>query len=172
MGISRVARKWASPNLSFGDFARIDSLIAGPHAQSVMYNLVATSRGLYYSQDLKERLGSFVAYQDLALDLDRLRRWHTLNRSLYLGYKVHVPGRAGVGRGGGYSGLHHLYLGGGLCDLPYSAEHGVFAGQSTFEFPAQTARSPCPGNYLPKKARQTGEVRQSDGPLAKSRLGG
>jgi asparagine synthase (glutamine-hydrolysing) len=105
MGISRVARKWASPNLSFGDFARIDSLIAGPHAQSVMYNLVATSRGLYYSQDLKERLGSFVAYQDLALDLDRLRRWHTLNRSLYLGYKVHLPGRAGVGRRGGYSAL-------------------------------------------------------------------
>lgn len=91
-GISRVARKWAAPNLSFGDFARIDSLIAGPHAQSVMYNLVATSRDLYYSQDLKERLGSFVAYEDLELDLDRLRRWHPLNRSLYLGYKVHLPG--------------------------------------------------------------------------------
>jgi asparagine synthase (glutamine-hydrolysing) len=28
---------------------------------------------------------------------------------------------------------HHLYLGGGLCDLPYSAEQGVLAGQSTFE---------------------------------------
>ena len=57
-----------------------------------MYNLVATSRDRYYGSDLKERLGSFVAYQDLALDLDRMRRWHPLNRSLYLGYKVHLAG--------------------------------------------------------------------------------
>jgi asparagine synthase (glutamine-hydrolysing) len=91
-GISRVARKWASPTTSFGELAGIDRLIAGPHAQSVMYNLVATSRGRYYSGDVKERLGSFVAYQDLALDLPRLRRWHPLNRSLYLGYKVHLAG--------------------------------------------------------------------------------
>ncbi len=223
-----------------------------------MYNLVATSRDLYYSQDLKERLGSFVPYQDLELDLDRLRRWHPLNRSLYLGYKVHLPGlllsqkgdrvamansvetrypfldeevisfaarihprfklRRGLkdkyllrqaaarllpeavaqrrkamfraplaetflssppsfvrdlispeslartgyfdvervrrdcdllarGNGGklstfaslGLGGVvatqlwHHLYLGGGLCDLPYSAEHRDLAGKSTFE---------------------------------------
>ena len=57
-----------------------------------MYNLVATSRDRYYSAELKERLGSFVAYEDLVLDLPRLRRWHPLNRSLYLGYKVHLSG--------------------------------------------------------------------------------
>ena len=56
-GISRVARKWAAPNLSFGEFARIDGMIAGPHAQSILYNLVARSRDRYYSQGLKERLG-------------------------------------------------------------------------------------------------------------------
>ena len=38
------------------------------------------------------RAGGHVAYEDLALDLDRMRRWHPLNRSLYLGYKVHLPG--------------------------------------------------------------------------------
>ena len=91
-GISRLARKWANPDISFGQLARIDAMIAGPHAQSVMYNLVSTSRGRYYSGDLKERLGSFVAYQDLELDLPRLRRWHPMNRSLYLGYKVQLSG--------------------------------------------------------------------------------
>ena len=92
--ISRVARKWAAPTLSFGEFARIDAMIAGPHAQSLLYNLVATSRTRYYSQGLKERLGDFVAYQDLslALDLERMRRWHPLNRSLYLGYKTLLAG--------------------------------------------------------------------------------
>lgn len=90
--ISRVARKWAAPKLSFAELARIDGIIAGPHAQSVMYNLVARSRDRYYSGELKERLGSFVAYQDLALDLERMRHWHPLNRSLYLGYKIQLAG--------------------------------------------------------------------------------
>jgi asparagine synthase (glutamine-hydrolysing) len=91
-GISRIARKVAARNLSFGEFARIDAMIGGPHAQSIMYDLVATSRDRYYSAELKDRLGSFVAYEDLALDLERMRRWHPLNRSLYLGCKVHLPG--------------------------------------------------------------------------------
>ena len=91
-GLSRIARKVAARNLSFGEFARIDAMISGPHAQSIMYNLVATSRDRYYSAELKERLGSFVAYEDLALDLERMRRWHPLNRSLYLGCKVHLAG--------------------------------------------------------------------------------
>ena len=56
--ISRLARKFAAPNLSFGEFARIDAMIGGPHAQSILYNLVATSRDRYYSAELKERLGS------------------------------------------------------------------------------------------------------------------
>jgi asparagine synthase (glutamine-hydrolysing) len=91
-GISRLARKWAAPETSFAELARIDSLIGGPHAQSIMYNLVATSRNRYYSAGLKETLGGHVAYEDLALDLPRLRRWHPLNRSLYLGYKIQLAG--------------------------------------------------------------------------------
>ena len=68
-GISRIARKVAAPNLSFGEFARIDAMIGGPHAQSIIYNLVATSRDRYYSAELKERLGSSSPIEDLALDL-------------------------------------------------------------------------------------------------------
>jgi asparagine synthase (glutamine-hydrolysing) len=90
--VSRLARKWAAPNVSFGEFGRIDGMIGGPHAQSILYNLVARSRDRYYSQDLKERLGSFVAYEDLALDVERMRRWHPLNRSLYIGYKTLLAG--------------------------------------------------------------------------------
>ena len=90
--ISRVARKWAAPNVSFGELAHIDGLIGGPHAQSILYNLVATARTRYYSDGLREELGGHVAYEDLGLDLDRMRRWHPLNRSLYLGYKVQLAG--------------------------------------------------------------------------------
>jgi asparagine synthase (glutamine-hydrolysing) len=90
--LSRAARKWATPNVGFDEFRRIDAMIGGPHAQSVLYNLVASSRDRYYSAALKERLGSTVAYEDLGFDLERIRRWHPLNQSLYLGYKVQLPG--------------------------------------------------------------------------------
>ncbi|HEX7531869.1 MAG TPA: asparagine synthase (glutamine-hydrolyzing), partial [Methyloceanibacter sp.] len=90
--ISRVARKWAAPNLGFDTLARIDAAIGGPHAQSTVYNLVARSRESYYSAGLKEQLGSRLAYEDLDLDLARMARWHPLNRSLYLGYKLQLPG--------------------------------------------------------------------------------
>jgi asparagine synthase (glutamine-hydrolysing) len=91
-GISRLARKWAARDTSFAELARIDRLIGGPHAQSVMYNLVARSRTRYYSHGMKEALGGHVAYEDFDFDLERLRRWHPLNRSLYFGYKVHLAG--------------------------------------------------------------------------------
>ena len=90
--ISRVARKYAAPDLAFAELARIDTMIGGPHAQSPIYNLVARSRDRYYSAGLKEELGAHVAYEDLHLDIERMARWHPLNRSLYLGYKVLLPG--------------------------------------------------------------------------------
>jgi asparagine synthase (glutamine-hydrolysing) len=90
--LGRLARKFQAPGRSLSDFAHIDSLIGGPHAQSMLYNLVATARDRYYSDDMWERLDGHAAYEDIDLDLERMKRWHPLNRSLYLGYKVHLPG--------------------------------------------------------------------------------
>lgn len=91
-GISRLARKLMVKNRSFAELARIDGIIGGPHAQSIMYNLVSSARDRYYSAGLKTQLGDRVAYEDIDLDLERLSRWHPLNRSLYLGYKVQLAG--------------------------------------------------------------------------------
>jgi len=90
--ISRAARKWAAPYLDMNEFRRIDGMIGGPHAQSILYNLVGSSRHRYYSAGMKETLGTHVAYEDLGFDLDRIGRWHPLNRSLYVGYKVQLAG--------------------------------------------------------------------------------
>jgi asparagine synthase (glutamine-hydrolysing) len=90
--LSRLARKWQAPHLSFAEMARTDSMIAGPHAQTLVYNLVATSRDRYFCAGLKEELGDRLAYQDLDLDLKRITRWHPLNRSLYIGYKIQLAG--------------------------------------------------------------------------------
>lgn len=90
--ISRIARKLMVKNRSFAELARIDGIIGGPHAQSIMYNLVSSARDRYYSADIKQQLGDHVAYEDIDIDLERVSRWHPLNRSLYLGYKVHLAG--------------------------------------------------------------------------------
>ena len=71
---------------------RIDNMIGGPHAQSEMYSMVSNSRSLFFSAGMKEALGRHVAYEDLPLNLERMRRWHPLNQSLYLGYKTLLPG--------------------------------------------------------------------------------
>lgn len=97
--MSRLTRKWQAPALGFDDFKRIDGLIGGPHAQSLLYNLVATSRERYFSEGFREQLDGHVAYEDLDLDLERMARWHPLNRSLYLGYKVHLAGHLLTSKG-------------------------------------------------------------------------
>ncbi|ODR99999.1 hypothetical protein AUC68_02540 [Methyloceanibacter methanicus] len=89
--LSRVIRRVGSKQ-STEELKRIDALLGGPHAQSVMYSLVSTARDRYFSPSFKEDLGGHVAYEDLDLDLERMARWHPLNRSLYLGYKVHLAG--------------------------------------------------------------------------------
>jgi asparagine synthase (glutamine-hydrolysing) len=90
---NRLVRRMMSPHASYDEMKRIDELAGGrAHAQSLLYHLVARSRGRYYSASMKERIGGHVAYEDLALDHERMRRWSPLNQSLYFGYKVHLAG--------------------------------------------------------------------------------
>ena len=46
----------------------------------------------FFSEAMWQRLGDHLPYEDLGLNLDRARRWHPLNRSLYLGARVMLPG--------------------------------------------------------------------------------
>ena len=89
---SRIIRKLIAPHRSFADIRREDALSGGPHAQSEVYNLVRIARHKYFSRELKALLGDFSPYEDVPLDLERMQRWAPLNQSLYLGYKVHLPG--------------------------------------------------------------------------------
>ena len=90
--LSRAVRKATTPHVHLSEMRRIDDMIGGPHAQSILYNFVAGSRHRYYNADFRDRLGPFVAYEDLHFDPERMRRWHPLNRSLYFGYKVLLAG--------------------------------------------------------------------------------
>ncbi len=68
-------------------------------AQQDLYELIAQSRSLLYSDGMWERLGDHDPYDDLDLTNDRIGRWHPLNRSLYVGYKVMLAGLLMISKG-------------------------------------------------------------------------
>lgn len=60
--------------------------------QQFVYDLLARSRETLFSADMWQALGNHSAYDDLALDRERLQRWSPLNQSLYISYKTMLPG--------------------------------------------------------------------------------
>ena len=61
-------------------------------AQQDVYDFMAQGRSFVYSGDLWNRLAGHSAYDDLGITNDRFPRWHPLNQSLYVGYKVMLAG--------------------------------------------------------------------------------
>ncbi len=90
--VNRMIRMRMAPHMSKEQLKRIDEKMGRAHAQTLIYHLVSQSRDRYFSAAMKERLGDYVAYDDVPIDADRVRRWAPLNQSLYYGYKVHLPG--------------------------------------------------------------------------------
>jgi asparagine synthase (glutamine-hydrolysing) len=68
-------------------------------AQQDVYDFMSQARSVMYSGALWDRLAGHPAYDDLDLTNDRFGRWHPLNQSLYVGYKVMLPGLLLLGKG-------------------------------------------------------------------------
>ena len=61
-------------------------------AQQDLFDFVGQARLTLYSREMWDRLGDHDPYDDLDLDNPRMTRWHPLNQSLYVGYKVLLAG--------------------------------------------------------------------------------
>jgi asparagine synthase (glutamine-hydrolysing) len=68
-------------------------------AQQDMYELISQSRPTLFSDSLWDRLGDHDPYTDLAISNDRIRQWHPLNQSLYVGYRVMLAGLLMISKG-------------------------------------------------------------------------
>ena len=68
-------------------------------AQQDVYDFMGQARSLVYNQDMWRLLDGYSAYDDLDLPNDRFSRWHPLNQSLYVGYKVMLAGLLLLGKG-------------------------------------------------------------------------
>ena len=71
---------------------RIENTVGGPNAWLDIYGPMSLNKPRFFSQQLFDQLGGHLAYDDLQIDASRVRRWHPLNRSLYLGGRIHLAG--------------------------------------------------------------------------------
>jgi asparagine synthase (glutamine-hydrolysing) len=61
-------------------------------AQQDTYDVLGQTRGLLYSGAMWDQLDGYSPYDDLGVTAERINRWHPLNQSLYVGYKVMLAG--------------------------------------------------------------------------------
>jgi asparagine synthase (glutamine-hydrolysing) len=68
-------------------------------AQQDLYELISQVKPILYSNDMQHRLADQSPYADLDITSDRIARWHPLNQSLYVGYKVMLAGLLMISKG-------------------------------------------------------------------------
>jgi asparagine synthase (glutamine-hydrolysing) len=81
-----------APKVSWQAAQKVAEAIGGDNAWLNIYGLFGSSRARFFSAGMWEQLGDHVPYEDLKLNVERARKWHPLNRSLYLGARVMLPG--------------------------------------------------------------------------------
>jgi asparagine synthase (glutamine-hydrolysing) len=96
-GLSLLARRAylrlsGAPRFPWRLARRTHDAVGGPNAWLDIYGLFSASKLRFFSPQMWEQLGDHLPYEDLQLNLDRARHWHPLNRSLYLGARVMLPG--------------------------------------------------------------------------------
>jgi asparagine synthase (glutamine-hydrolysing) len=67
--------------------------------QQEMFEMISQARGSLYGPGMWDRLGDHDPYLDLSITNDRIGRWHPLNQSLYVGYKVMLAGLLMISKG-------------------------------------------------------------------------
>ena len=90
--IRRMVGKVTGRDESWAEASRHQSLIGGAPAMSDFYGLLKKGRRIFYSHTMWDEIDGHLPYEDLKLDLDKMKRWDPLNQSLYFGYKTILPG--------------------------------------------------------------------------------
>lgn len=81
-----------APRFPWEHARRIQAAVGGHGAWLDAYGLMSLSKLRFFGPELYDLMFQHLPYEDLGINLDRLRRWHPLNRSLYLGGRVMLPG--------------------------------------------------------------------------------
>jgi asparagine synthase (glutamine-hydrolysing) len=71
---------------------RVEAAIGGPNAWIDSYGLLGLSKLRFYAAPMREVLERSDAWADLKIDLERARRWHPLNRGIWVAARVTLAG--------------------------------------------------------------------------------
>ncbi|MCI0743097.1 MAG: asparagine synthase (glutamine-hydrolyzing) [Gemmataceae bacterium] len=71
---------------------RVRDVLGDHTAFQDIYGIVCLSRFRFFSPWMREALADHVAYLDVEPNIERMRRWSPMNRSLYLAGRIHLPG--------------------------------------------------------------------------------
>jgi asparagine synthase (glutamine-hydrolysing) len=81
-----------APRFPWSYVRRIHQATAGHNAWLDVYGLMSLSKLRFFSPSMLELALQQIPYDDLGFNLERMRRWHPLNRSLYVGARIMLPG--------------------------------------------------------------------------------
>jgi len=71
---------------------RAQAAVGGHNAWLDIYGILSVSKLRFYSPDMMKLVEDRSPYEDLGFNLDRMRRWHPLNRELAMGARVQLAG--------------------------------------------------------------------------------
>ncbi len=78
---------------------RTRDIVGGHNGWLDIYGMVSSSKLRFFSESMHDVMMHSSPYADLQLNEERLRKWHPLNRSLYVGARAHLPGLLLNGKG-------------------------------------------------------------------------
>ncbi len=70
----------------------VHDLLGGHNGWLDLYGLMSISKLRFFHPDRRERLAFESPYEALGLNLNRIKKWHPFNRSLYIGQRIMLPG--------------------------------------------------------------------------------
>ena len=98
-GFRAYVRLVHSMKLPWSFVERSYDAVGGKNAWLLAYTLMATAKYRFFSRSTLDALGDHLPFDDLQLDRAGLAKWDPLNRSIYLGTRVHLPGLHLAARG-------------------------------------------------------------------------
>jgi asparagine synthase (glutamine-hydrolysing) len=70
----------------------LETAVGGPNAWIDSYGILGISKLRFYADSMREVMAKHNPWSDLGINLDRARRWHPLNRGLWVGAHVTLAG--------------------------------------------------------------------------------
>jgi asparagine synthase (glutamine-hydrolysing) len=85
-------RLTGAPQFPWSETKRLMNAVGGSNSWLDLHGLISLSKLRFYSPEMHERVKRHLPYEDLKPNVERMRRWHPLNRAVYLGGRILLPG--------------------------------------------------------------------------------